>query len=455
MSQRTIVRLLRGLGLLVTSAVLTAGSCKQDIGKGDQPGIYTVRVSVDGAGAEVIGTSLGAIGSQSPSVSADGRFVAFESDAVNLVSGDGNGFPDIFVKDRTNGGVILASVNTDAALPSNGKSGNPALSANGLFVAFESEGRLAIGGTPVLNEPHIYWHDIAGNVTRRIALLAVPAGGLMLHPSISGDGLLVAFESNITNIDTLLGPYLLGARQQIYVADMSTTPATITMVSHKQGMPGTPGNNHSTNPRISKDGTTIVFASDASDLLAAGVDTNGHRDVFAGTPAGADCVRISVRDGISAVECNQDSYSPSVSSDGRFVAFTTSDSVITAGGPTVIAIRDRSLNTTIAISVHPAGGVVLNPDVPSISDDGQVIAFRGDLSAAGGAGNTQIWVRNLASSAAELVSLHLSGATAAANCDRPSLSGNGVWVAWDTPAANLITTDSNGQSDVFMRGPLR
>jgi len=456
MRRKILLRLLRGMGLAAASAVLTAGSCRNEVGKGDQPGIYTVRVSVDADGNEAVGTALGAIGSQFAAVSQDGRFVAFQSDAVNLVNGDGNGFRDIFVKDRTNGAVELVSFNSDAQLPSNGNSSNPSVSADGRYVVFESEGRLATGTSGSVGFPIVYWHDRFTKTTRFVAGGIVPAGsGKMLNPTVSLDGRFVAFEANMSDMQTPPPhTYVVPPTTSIiYVSDMSTSPPAITMVSHQQGAATTGANGLSFNAKISQDGSVVVFSSDATNLTLA-ADANGHRDVFAGTPGGADCTLVSRRDTPLGAQCDSDSSSASVSSNGQFVAFTTSDSII-GGGMTVIAVRDRIAGTTVAVSAHPGGGVVLNPDVPSISDDGQMIAFRGDLTSTGGAGNQQIWVRNLSSGASQLASLHLSGATAAADCDRPSISGNGVWVAFDTPAANLITVDANGQSDIFMRGPLR
>lgn len=451
MKQGIILRLLRGLGLAALAGFVTAANCDKDIGQGDQPGVYTVRVSTDATGGETAGTSLTAGGSTAPSISGNGRFVAFQSDAVDLVVGDGNGYQDIFVKDRTSGAVDLVSFNSDAQAPSGNVSSNPSLSQDGRFVAFESLARLAVGQTPAAGQPHVYVHDRSGRTTRRIFGGLVPAGGYMVNPSISADGRYVAFVSNIDNMYlTPPAAYTITAIQQVYVSDLSTTPPTIVLVSRTAASATAGGGNNSSSPRISADGTTVVFQSDAADLLPAAADSNGARDVFAGTPSGAVCTRVSVRDGLPGAQTDFFSQSPAVSGDGRFVAFMTLDSVIGSGSQ-VIAVRDRTAGTTTAVSQNPAGGFVVQAETPGISDDGQTVTFVGN-SAAGGL--TFIWTRNLSGSA-QIASVHLSGALAGANCSRPSLSGDGRWVAWETPAANLITTDSNGQNDIFVRGPLR
>lgn len=434
-------RVLRAAALAAMAALTSAASC-DDIGSGDQPGLHTVRVSLDSAGKESTGP---AVGSTLASLSDDGRFVAFQSDATGLVNGDGNNRLDIFVKDRAGGGTELVSFNSTTLAPSFGNSDNASISADGRWVAFTSFGGLAPGAG--VTKHHIYVHDRLNKVTRRLLdpaidpnfIVAVPG---FFNPTISADGSKVAFASTATNLKA----GLTVALTQVYVADMTTNPATLTLVSHVAGDPVTGASGASTNPRISADGTKIVFQSTAGNLAGA---TGATVAVFMGTSAGADCEIVSRTSG--GASANGNNTLPSVSSDGRYVAFMTDSTGIAPGGLIVAAVRDRTAATTTVASLD-ATGTPISADGPMISGEGSRVAFVAPPT--GGAGFLQIWVRDLAASSSSIVSVHLTGAMADADCFAPVFSVDGSWVGWQTQATNLVTSDTNGQSDIFVRGPL-
>jgi uncharacterized repeat protein (TIGR01451 family) len=216
----------------------------------------TTRVSLSSTGTE---GSNGYYGSRSPAISADGRFVAFQSDADNLVADDTNGVPDIFVRDRSTGQTTRVSVDS-AGAQSNQYSYYPAISANGRYVAFVSSS-------------HIFVHDRRTHQTTRVSVDSAgnPGNGPSYWaPSISADGRFVAFDSAADNLvagDT-------NERPDVFVHDRGTHRTTRVSMDSA----GAQSNGWSYNPAISADGRWVAFQSDASNLVAG--DTNGKLDVF-------------------------------------------------------------------------------------------------------------------------------------------------------------------------------
>src|SRR5262249_5319963 len=148
------------------------------------------------AALEHVGPTDGGV----PAISADGRFVAFESDASDLVAGDTNGKGDVFVYDRTLAQMTRVSVATDGT-QGDGASTQPAISGDGRYVAFTSSATtLVVGDTNGYED--VFVHDRVQGTTIRVSLL--PDGGQLdffnKTPSIDGDGGFVAFESAATNL---------------------------------------------------------------------------------------------------------------------------------------------------------------------------------------------------------------------------------------------------------------
>lgn len=181
-------------------------SYSSDLVPGDTNGVVDVfvkdrstgaleRVSVDSFGAQSIGPSFGALG-QTTSLSFDGRFVAFPSVATNLVVGDTNGASDIFVRDRTAGRTVRASVDS-AGLETYGYAKFPVLSSDGRYVAFSSDApELVVGDTN--NARDLFVHDLVGGSTVRLNVSNAGAQGTSQHTfpaSISSNGRLVCFHS--------------------------------------------------------------------------------------------------------------------------------------------------------------------------------------------------------------------------------------------------------------------
>ena len=261
------------------------------------------RVSVDSSATQ------GNDHSHAPRISADGRYVAFSSMASNLVTGDTNGDTDVFVHDRSTGDTTRVSVDSSAT-QGNDHSHEPSISADGRYVAFSSmASNLVTGDTNGATD--IFVHDRTTGTTTRVSVdsSATQGNDHSYEPSISADGRYVAFWSDASNLVT--GD--TNGLKDVFVHDRST--GTTTRVSVDSG--GNQGNNYSCAPSISSDGRYVAFYSIASNLVTG--DTNGDVDVFVHNRSTDTTTRVFLDS--SGTQSNGHSYSPSISADGRYVAF--------------------------------------------------------------------------------------------------------------------------------------
>ena len=333
----------------------------------------TERVSLSDGGQEV---TAGA--SSSPDVSADGGVVAFESFSPDVVAGDTNGTWDIFVRDRSGGSTERVSVAADGGNP-DGYSIRPSVSADGRYVAFAS---LATNLVPVdtNSRQDIFVRDRLLGVTTLVSVSSPPAAqqatSLSFLPSISADGRHVAFESSASNLvvgDTNLAPDVFvhdretGATTRVSVASDGTQGSVVDAVQTNRGADGA---------RISGDGRYVVFSSYFSNLVPG--DTNGTSDVFVHDRQTATTTRVSV-DG-SGTQGTGPSREASISADGRYTTFISSaanlvpDDTNTADD---LFIHDRVLGTTGRATVgddgrQSGGFTTVRAD---LSADGRYVAY--------------------------------------------------------------------------------
>ncbi|HWP32099.1 MAG TPA: hypothetical protein VNK96_10315 [Fimbriimonadales bacterium] len=404
----------------------------------------TERVSVSSSGAQGNNSSTGA------TISADGRFVAFKSDASNLVSGDTNGSTDVFVHDRQTGKTTRVSVSSSGA-QGNGGIGlepSPSISADGRFVAFDSEAsNLVSGDTNGAND--VFVHDRQTGKTTRISVSSSGSQGNSYSdsPSISADGRYVAFESYASNLvsgDT-------NGTDDVFVHDRQTGKTTLVSVSSS----GAQGDYWSQEPSISADGRYVAFSSLASNLVSG--DTNGTSDVFVHDRQTGKTTRVSVSS--SWREGNGHSNNPSISADGRYVAFTSDASNLVSGdtnGTDDVFVHDRQTGKTTRVSVSSSGaqGNSWSED-SSISADGRYIAFESEASnlvSGDSNGYLDVFVHDRQIGQTTLVSVSSSGAQGNNWSDWPSISMDGRYVAFGSDASNLVSGDTNGYQDVFVHG---
>ena len=346
---------------LASSLVAGDTNGKRDIFVHDRQTGQTERVSVASDGTQANDWS------RYVSISADGRFVSFQSAASNLVAGDTNGKADAFVHDRQTGQTTRVSVTSDGA-QGDDSSDVTYISGNGRFVAFSSKASNLVAGD-TNGEPDIFVHDRQTGQTERVSVASdgTQANDISYDLWLSGDGRFVAFESVASNLvagDT-------NETGDIFVHDRQTGQTTRVSVASD----GTEANGYSYYPTISADGRFAAFGSSASNLVAG--DTNAAEDVFIHDRQTGQTTRISVAS--DRAQGNGDSWKPSPSADSRFVAFDSAASNLVAGdtnGKWDIFLHDRQTGQTTRLSVAPDGAQG-NGDsrYPCIGAEGLLVAF--------------------------------------------------------------------------------
>ncbi len=333
---------------------------KDDIFVHDRHTGVIERVSVDSSGAE------GHAASGSASISADGRFVAFESFAADLVAGDTNGFLDVFVHDRQSGTTERVSVATSGT-QGDGRSSSPSISADGRFVAFYSAAKTLTADTN--NVRDVFVRDRLNGTTELVSVDSSGSQGNShsIDPSISANGRFVAFTSSATNLVAGGG----NGFDQVFVRDRDL--GTTERASIATG--GAEGTKNSGNPSISADGQIVAFDSVATNLV--GNDTNDCADVFLHDRQSGLTERVSVSSG--AAQGDLASNWPSISFDGRVVVFHSAATNLVVGdtnGSLDIFVHNHQRGTTERASVATGGSEgILDSKAPSLSADGRVVAF--------------------------------------------------------------------------------
>jgi Tol biopolymer transport system component len=405
--------------------------------------------------------------SQNPVVSADGRFVAFTSDATNLLGPgvDTNGFADVFVRDREMGATERVSVGP-GGLEADGGSGSAAISPDGRFVAFVSYSTNLLGpGGDTNGVADVFVRDRQMATIERVS---VGPGGLEADggsgsPSISADGRFVAFVSSATN---LLGPGGdTNGFDDVFVHDRQTGITERVSV----GPSNVEADNKSTminGSSISADGRFVAFVSSATNLLGPGGDTNGFDDVFVHDRQAGITERVSV--GPGGLEGDFTSLTPSISADGRFVAFLSAATNLLGPGldnnsDLDVFVRDRLMQTTERVSVGPGGLEADQPALDSvISPDGRFVAFMSTAdNLLGPGGDTvvpfDVYLYDRQTGITERVSVGPGGGAGdgnSGNLPGVSVSAGGRVVAFESLATNLVAAgDTNGKKDIYVRGP--
>ena len=397
----------------------------------------TSRVSIGVTGEQANGFSWDGV------PSADGRFVAFESWSTNLYPGLG-GPQEILVRDQLTGDLRWPSKSL-AGHSTFQWSDNCSISADGRFVAFDSWSDQVAPGDANGVRDVLVWDRQADAAE----LVSLDSSGLQgnqpsADPWISADGRYVAFIS----ADTNLVPGDSNGFEDVFVRDRLTGMTEIISIS-TAGVQSNADNHF--NPVLSSDGRYVVFDSPASNLVPS--DVNGKRDVFLrdrllGT---TELVSLST----AGMQGNDLSESPSISADGRFVAFHSPASNFfpsDANGYSDVFLRDRQSGTTELVSRDSAG----NPGVglaPSISGDGRLVAFVTGFPLVPGDANLvlDIYLYDLTTGVTELVSVSSSGTAGNANSAGAYLSSDGMLIAFTSAATTLVPGDTNGKEDVFIR----
>ena len=385
-----------------------------------------------------------------PAISADGRYVVFESDANNLVADDTNGYSDIFVHDRLTGQTTRVSVSS-AGEQGNGNSSGTAdepssISANGRYVAFTSNASNLVE-SDTNGECDVFVHDRQIGETTRVSVASDGEQGNdeSRRPAISADGRYVAFMSTARNFGWWDPHY---DRWDVFIHDRQTGETELISVEifgHYTG------NAHSFNPSISADGRYVAFCSIASDLVEG--DTNGKYDIFVRDRQTGQTIRVSVSS--TGQQANGNSYYDSViSADGRYVAFPSQATNLVAddtNGACDVFVHDCQTHQTTRVSVSSIGeqgngrSGFLSP--LGIAADGRYVAFKSIASNLVEANtNGGIFVHDRQTGQTGIVSsVGLKGVGG-----HPRISANGRYVVFVTSSDKLVEDDTNGYQDVFV-----
>ncbi len=394
----------------------------------------------------------------SPEISADGRYVVYSSESNDLVLPDTNGFArDVFLWDRTTGTNTIVSRDSSGVQGNSdngGFTGGVAISADGLVVAFESSAT-NLASMDLNGVDDVFIRDVAGGTTvlGSTSHYGSQGDGATNFVAISADGEFVAYASSASN----LVPDDTNAVRDVFLA--GSRARTLELVSG--GLLGAVANGPSGSPALSGDGSVVAFDSTADNLVAS--DLNLTSDVFVYDRASGTTVRVSVTS--AGVEANDMSFSPSLSSDARYVAFISYGNNLEPGDLNVsrdVFLHDRQTGQTEAVSKVDGGSALGDSDSGDnrflgdgryVSDDGRYIAFGSDatnLVAADSNIYRDVFVRDRQTSKTILVSQTAGGVSGNLDSDSPAMSRDGRYVAFVSDASNLVAGDSNAVRDVFL-----
>jgi Tol biopolymer transport system component len=390
--------------------------------------------------------------SSDPAVSGTGRYIAFDSVATNLLddpfSPDSNGFSDVFVQDREEQTMQLVSVGSSGV---QGDAGSylPDISEDGRYVVYGSAAsNLVAGDTNGAGD--VFRHDTATLRTVRVSLAGdgSQANGEsgMSGPKASADATRVAFASAASN----LVPGDTNGASDVFVRDVDAGTTRLVSVDSSGG----PANDTSYMGAISADGNVVAFSSAATDLIVA--DQNGRQDVFVRNLSTGTTTLVSVS--TTGVPGNSDSLSPAVSSDGRYVAFVSYASNLVLGddnGTYDVFVRDMRAGTTTLVSVaqdgSPGNG---GSAAPSISSNGRFVAFASwatdlftDPLPPGGV--SEIYERDTGNGTMSRLSVSSNDVWGNRSSWSPDISADGLFVGYQSTATNLVDSGIGAYGDVF------
>lgn len=386
--------------------------------------------------------------SSGPAISADGRFVAFFSSASDLVRGDTNEARDVFVRDRSSGQTERVSVSDRGAQangPSQTSGDNPAISADGSVVAFDSEAsNLVAADRNQRTDVFVRLRTEGTTELVSVSSAGEQGNGPSSNPTMDATGRWVAFQSLASN----LVPNDRNGVSDIFVRDRQagTTERLCGAVE---------GNGPSSQAAMSADGQVVAFVSAATNLIAN--DTNGRLDVFV-------CDRRSGRIEVVSINArgelgNGDSILPAISADGRFVAFKSLASNLVEGDHNEavdVFVHDRSSHTTERISTSFLGGDSNGTAyAPAIDCSGRFVAFGSEANNLYREDYNQLaslFLRDRESGRTFLVDVSASGIQADGPVldIAPALSCQPLVVAFASLASNLGGNDPNQHADVYV-----
>lgn len=437
-----------------TASDLVAGDTNQaaDIFIRDLAGGATLLVSVSTNGLPGNGASRSAV------MTPDGRYVAFVSEASDLVPGDTNRIADIFVRDLQTLATTLVSVgavstNPAAGLPV-GSSESPRITTDGRWVAFSSTATNLVPGVRTVGD--IYVRDLSTGTTvwasrdMRAKLQSVTGktNGVCYNLALSADGRFLAYQASLSP---------LPASNYSGIILRYGLETTVTDLVHTNVPTSIPAAEETRNLDLTPDGRRVAFVANTNGVLGTTTSilvwdaTTGQATLASGDLSGD-------------VPTNSISTRPVIDPGGRYVAFSSSATNLTANvipGTWHIYLRDLQTATTTLVDAdtNNAGSPVTYTTVPSVSGDARFVAFEcadGGLVPNDNNHNQDVFVRDLVAGTNELISIaHPSLASVTPNRfslhSAFSASADGRYIAYASAADNLVSGDTNGFRDVFVR----
>jgi Tol biopolymer transport system component len=408
----------------------------------------TVRADVSSAGAQAAGPSSQAV------LSASGRYVAFVSSAANLVPHDRNRAGDVFVRDLRTETTSRASVSS-SGLESDGASGKPSISADGRIVAFPSAATNLVADDRN-GFQDIFVRDRATSTTERVSVGSKgDANGASLASLVSGDGRVVAYSSDASN----LVPGDRNGALDVFVTRMADRRTTRVSV-------GETGESwdRSEASSIDADGRVVAFRSYAPNLVFG--DWNGLADVFVLDRSSAWTERVNVS--TFGREADGATFRGMLSGDGRYVGFRSRADNLVPGDTNEaldVFVRDRATGITSRVSVASDGAQAdasgfdhgwrasLFMSRPFLSANGRYAAFTSrapNLVADDRNEKADVFVHDLWTGRTIRVSLTADGTEADGDSFVAGISADGRVVAFTSLADKLVRGDTNGRRDVFV-----
>jgi Tol biopolymer transport system component len=381
--------------------------------------------------------------SRSPSMSADGRYVAFMSQASDLLPFTISG-QQVYRRDIATGAVALVSADSNE-LPGSAASDEPSISADGSAVAFQSNAaNLVVNDTNGVRD--IFLRDVISNVTSRVSIATdgSEANGESAEASLSAAGTHVAFTSEATNL--VAGDNNVAS--DIFVHDIVTGETTLESVSLFGGQ----GDQDSGEPSMSADGRFVAFSSSAITLVPN--DTNGMKDVFVRDRLMGSTTRVSV----SSVGVQSDgiSYRPYISGDGRYVAFGSTATNLVVGdsnGTADVFVHDLQTNETSRVSIASTGDEADGSLSPcGVSADGRYILFFGTATTLvpdDTNGEADVFLHDRVTAVTIRVSVASFGEQADGASGPGKMSDDARFVAFAS-WGQLVAVDMNQVQDVYL-----
>ncbi len=410
--------------LMLTMAEETAQAAAGDV----------ALVSSDASGVQGNGSH------NSASISADGRYVAFASSSTNLVSGVTG--TQVYRKDLQTGQVLLVSCDA-GNVAGNNTSSIPSISADGRFVAFWSAATNLV--SLATSNYQIFRKDLQTDEVKLASCDSLGSQGdnNSYGPSMNSDGRYVTFASIATD---LVSPPT--SNQQVFRKDLQT--GAVMLCTSTAG--GVQGNANSTISSLTPDGRYVAIQSNASNLVSPATSQQQvfRKDLQTGA------VNLASSDA-SGNEPDGASYSPAISSDGRYVVFGSYASDLVPGGTSNSQAfrKDLQSGEVMLVSSNKSGeaGDSSSGDRGlSMSLDSRYVAFTSYATnlVPMWNGKGQVLRKDTATGQIAIVSCDISGTAGDDSCGNPSISADGMYVAFQSNATNLVSPVTS-QEQIFRK----